>query len=80
MSFDIIYAYYLFEVNGISLGEWMSKQPKPVKVPNIIKESDNGQMVMVKGLIIRMLAAEPSQRCTIQFVSDNMRLYYGKFC
>ena len=59
------------------LGRWMSKQKKPVKMPVILRKSDDGKKAMLKMMIRNALCPEPAHRCDIQLLSDTLRRYYG---
>ena len=59
------------------MGRWMSKQQKPVKTPNIIKDEDDENREKLKRMIGQMICAEPSHRCSIQLVCDFLDMFCG---
>ena len=72
-----LYSFMIVE-EGLPLGLWISRQPKPVKLPEIVRETDGKNVVLLKVLIRNMICPEPVHRCPIQLVSDTLRICYGK--
>ena len=75
----ILFCFLNVSEEGLALGFWMSKQPKPVKMPVILKKSDDGKKALLKMAIRNMLCPDPAHRCSIQLFSDTLRAHYGKF-
>ena len=62
----------------MSLGDWMRSQEKPVKMPVITKTGDDKHKLRMKRLITNVILPEPSDRCSMKFVSDFLQICDGK--
>jgi hypothetical protein len=72
----------MLAVNGDPLGVWMNENEKAKRdnaLPRLVKRSDDGHVVSVKGLIGQMLCAAPGARCSMGQVRDSMRILYGEY-
>jgi hypothetical protein len=71
----------IFAVNGVALGTWMHDNKlkghaKPT--PAIMKKTDDGHVITVKGLILQMVSADPDDRCSMRQVRDSINIIYGE--
>ena len=71
-------AVFVIPEQGMSLGYWMSKQDKPVKMPVIVKENDDKHKRRIKQIIENMICPEPSDRYSMKFVNSYLQICEGK--
>ena len=81
ICYELLLHCHMFEVDGLALGELMFRkkmQDKAMPIPAIIQKTDDEYSTAAKGLILEMVHADPSVRCSMQQARDSINILYGE--